>query len=273
MQSFRLADSHGDLRPADELNVSVSKCGTLRCFFVGGHAFRSSPCKISISSGVRTASLLPATIVKAKRMIGRIIGIWRDWQRPNPTKTTTFWLCPRKVCSCTKAMKFCPWHITCQWPPWFTWNSPEFNLFQWTFLVHAANNTAGCWWICFNLYSWYYFRAWNMSLWSSRFWLMSARHEMFESPVDDHTWVDEPPGWEHLGPDEERSFPRLLRHRRQRLTNVALIEFNPPRSSISVLFCATCCGTGCWEGIWRDLGFHRNLLYLSVWDCGVGGPL
>ena len=156
--------------------------------------FRSSPCKISISSGVRTASLLPATIAKAKRMIGRIIGIWRDWlttmtsQRPNPTITTTFWLCPRKVCSCTKAMKFCPWHTTCQWPPWFTWNSPEFNLFQWTFLVHAANNTAGCWWICFNLYSWYYFRAWNMSLWSSRFWLMSR--------TTWDAWITS--GWPHL---------------------------------------------------------------------------
>jgi hypothetical protein len=43
MQSFRLADSHGDLRPADELNVSVSKCGTLRCFFGGGHAFSELP--------------------------------------------------------------------------------------------------------------------------------------------------------------------------------------------------------------------------------------
>ena len=43
MQSFRLADSHGDLTPPDELNVSVSKCGTLRCFFVGGHAFSELP--------------------------------------------------------------------------------------------------------------------------------------------------------------------------------------------------------------------------------------
>eukprot|EP00435_Cladocopium_sp_Y103_P038683 s30_g10.t1 len=42
MQSFQLADSHGDLR-AEELNVSVSKCGTLRCFFVGGHAFSELP--------------------------------------------------------------------------------------------------------------------------------------------------------------------------------------------------------------------------------------